>query len=170
MNRKFLTKILDSAYRRQVIQKNYKLISNKEFRLQAYATYVVDKHAKERKEEFANDRKLGNGFCPVDVLAYCSKNGSIKKFLFEFKPINHFLAKKDYANTVEVAICMLVQLVNENKKDVVCFDIDAIEADAKKAEEEYKKMQEELENIRKAEEENQLSASLGQLSATVDAQ
>ena len=139
--------------------KNEKFINDPKIKLKQYATFIVDKHNNERKEEFKDIKEAKYGFCPVDVIAYCSKDGMVKKSLFEFNSINHFLIKNDHKTAVEVAICVISELVRENKKDVDCFDIDRIEADMKKCEEEYLKMQEELkklkeENEKKDEEEN----------------
>ena len=139
--------------------KNQKFVNDPKMKLKQYATFVVDKHNKERKAEFKDMKEAKYGFCPVDVIAYCSKDGTVKKSLFEFNSINHFLVNNDHKNAVEVATCIISELVRENKSDVSCFDIDKIEADMKKCEEDYLKAQEELkklkeENEKKDEKEN----------------
>ncbi len=111
-------------------------------KLKQYATYIVDKHKKDRKGEFKDSKEMCYGYSPIDIIAYVSKDGSIKKSVFEFNSINHFLIENDHDKAVETAICILSQLASENKKDVACFDIDKIDADAKKVEEEYLKAQE----------------------------
>ena len=144
LNKKFFTRLLDDDYRRAVILNNDKAINSPSLKLKAYATYVVDKHAKERDDNYKDIKQAGYGFCPFDVIMWVSKNGSVKKLLFEFNSVNHFLVKQDHKRAVEVVLCMLSELVKESKKDVVCFDIDKIEAESKKAQEDYDRMYAEI--------------------------
>lgn len=142
LNRKFLTKLLGSKFRARTIAQHAKLVESKALGLKQYATYVVDKHSKERNMSLSRSREACYGYSPIDVLAYVARDGSIKKSLFEFNTVNHFLAAGDYGSAVEAVACILAQLVHENKKCVACFDIDKIDADAKKAEAEYMKQRE----------------------------
>ena len=148
LNKKFLTKLLNEDFRKKVLLKNHKFVESQSLKLKQYATYVVDKHNKERKQELKESKAAKYGFCPVDIIAYCAKDGSVKKSLFEFNSINHFLVKGDHDAAVEVATCIISELVSESKKDVVCFDIDKIDSDMKKCEEEYLKAQEELKKLK----------------------
>lgn len=137
LNRKFLTKVLNEKFRKNIILQNKKYIESNTLKLKQYATYVIDKHKKDRRVDFKDSKEMNYGYSPIDIIAYVAKDGNIKKLLFEFNSINHFLIKNDYAKAIETMICILSQLSVENKKDILCFDIDKIEADAKKAEEEY---------------------------------
>ena len=56
--------------------------------------------------------------------------------------------KDEHSNAVEVAICIISEIVRENRKDVCCFDIDKIDADMKKCEEDYLKMVEEMKKMK----------------------
>lgn len=145
LNKKFLTRLLNKDFRHRVMASNSKLLSSNALKLKQYATYIVDKHNKERNIELKDSVEYRYGFCPIDVIAYCSIDGSVKKIVLEFNSINHFLAKGDHESAVEVAICILMQLANEVKKDIESFDIDKIDADMKKAEQAYAKKQEKKE-------------------------
>ena len=155
LNKKFLTKLLNPDFRKQVLLKNRKYVDNASLKLKQYATYAVDKHNKERNNELKDVKAARYGFCPIDVFAYCAKDGTVKKSLYEFNSINHFLVANDYNAAVEVATCILSQLVAENKDDVACFDIDKIDADMKKCEENYLKMQEELKKLKEENEKKE---------------
>lgn len=139
MNSKFLTKLLNEQYRNQILAKNTKIISDPKMQLNQYATYVVDKHNKDRNESLKDSREFFYGFNPIDVIAYCAIDGTIKKLCFEFKTVNHFLHNNDRLTAVDVVKCILSEIVRENKRDVVSFDIDKIDADAKLLEEQYLK-------------------------------
>lgn len=139
LNKKFLTKLLGDEFRKRVMSQHHKYIESRDLKLKQYATYVVDKHKKERNLEMKDLRAAYYGYSPVDVLAYVAKDSTIKKSLFEFNSVNHFLVKDDHKRAVEVVTCILVQLVHENKKDIAVFDIDKIDADAKKLEDAYMK-------------------------------
>ena len=52
LNRKFLTRLLNDDFRKSVLNNNDKIINSSSLRLKAYATYVVDKHAKERDDDY----------------------------------------------------------------------------------------------------------------------
>ena len=54
----------------------------------------------------------------------------------------NILKLKEHTKAVEVAICILSELAKENKKDIMCFDIDKIDAYLKKIEQEWMKKQE----------------------------
>lgn len=151
LNRKFLTKLLNDDFRRSVILKNNKFIESKDFKLKAYATYVVDKYNNDRDKAFIDVKEANYGYSPLEVLAYVAKDGSIKQAFFEFNSVSHFLKKKDHSRAVEVVVCILSEFVRENKKDVDCFDIDKIDAYLKKIEQEWLKKQEE--NAKKEEKE-----------------
>ena len=84
------------------------------------------------------------GFNPVDIFSYVSIDGNLKQLVFEFNTINHFLVKKDHNSAVEVAICILSEIVNENKKDVESFDIDKIDAYMKTTEKQYASTKQQL--------------------------
>ena len=129
---------------------HHKLIASDMLKLKQYATYVVDKHNKERDNALKSVKEAYYGYSPIDVLAYVAKDGSIKKSVLEFNSINHFLVKDDHNTAVEVVICILSQLAYECKKDVAVFDIDKIDADAKKLEEYYLKKQKELKKSQEA--------------------
>ena len=156
INRKFLTKLLDDNFRRSIILKNHRYVSSEKMKLKPYATYVVDKYTNDRDKDFIDLKEANYGYSPLEVLAYVSKDGNVKKSLFEFNIVAHFLKKNEHKKAVEVVICILAELVNENKKDVEVFDIDRIEAELKKCEEEYTKMQEEMNKLK---EENEIHAN-----------
>ena len=137
MNGKFLTKLLDTDYRNQFLLKNSKFTSNNEIQLNQYATYVVDKHAKDRKMEFKESREFYYGFDPIDIISYCANDGSIKKFCFEFKTVNHFLHKNNRLAAVDVVKCILIEIARENKAQFKSFNIEQIDADAKMLEKQY---------------------------------
>ena len=151
LNKKFFTRLLNDDYRKSVLLKNDKTINNQNLKLKQYATYIVDKHCNERDENYKDIKQAGYGFCPFDVVMWVSRDGSVKKLLFEFNAVNHFLVKNDHSKAVEVATCMLSELVNENKKDIASFDIDKIEAESKKAQEDYDKAKAEIKQIIEAE-------------------
>ena len=144
LNKKFFTRLLNDNYRKTVFVKNNRTINDPILKLKQYATYIVDKHQNDRDENYKDIKQASYGFCPFDVFMWVSKDGSIKKLLFEFNSINHFLVEGSHAKAVEVAICILSELVKENKKDIVCFDIDKIEAESKKAQDEYDKAKEDI--------------------------
>lgn len=137
MNSKFLTKLLNESYRNQLLAKYSKYLSNTDLQLNQYATYIVDKHSKDRKIELKDSREFFYGYDPIDIIAYCAKDGSVKKLCFEFKTVNHFLHDNDRKAAVDVVKCILTEIVHENKHDVISFDIDKIDADAKEIERKY---------------------------------
>lgn len=147
LNKKFLTRLLNDGYRKSVLLKNSKIVNDQRLKLKAYATYIVDKHANERDEDCRDIKQAGYGFCPFDVLMWVSTDGSVKKTVFEFNTVNHFLVKNDKAHAVEVAECMLSELVRENRRDIACFDIDKIEAESKRAQEDYETMKVEVKKL-----------------------
>ena len=65
LNKKFLTKLLDDNFRKTIIAKNNRLISNPKLQIKQYATYVVDKHTKERNIAFKDDKSMFYGFNPI---------------------------------------------------------------------------------------------------------
>lgn len=144
LNKKFLTKLLDDNFRKTIIAKNNRLISNPKLQIKQYATYVVDKHTKERNIAFKDDKSMFYGFNPVDIFSYVSIDGSLRQLVFEFNTINHFLVKKDHNSAVEATICILSEIVNENKKDVESFDIDKIDAYMKTIEKQYASTKQQL--------------------------
>lgn len=147
LNKKFFTRLLNDNYRKTILAKNNRVINDPILKLKQYATYIVDKHQNDRDENYKDIKQASYGFCPFDVFMWVSKDGSIKKLLFEFNSINHFLVKGMHTEAVEVAICMLSELVRENKKDIACFDIDKIEAESKKAQEDYDKAKEDIKKM-----------------------
>ena len=147
LNKKFFTRLMNDSYRRSVLLKNDKIINNASLKLKQYATYIVDKHNNERDNDYKDIKQVNYGFCPFDVFMWVSKDGSVKKLLFEFNVVNHFLVEGHHNKAVEAAECMLSEFVRENKKDIVSFDIDKIEAEAKKAQEDYDKAKEEIKQI-----------------------
>lgn len=155
LNKKFLTKLLDDGFRKTIMDRNHKFIESKDLKLKQYATYVVDRYFNDRDQSFIELKEANYGFSPLEILAYVAKDGSIKKYFFEFNIVAHFLKENNHSKAVEVAICMLSELAKENKKDVSCFDIDKIDAYLKKLEAEYVKQQEQ-----KAREEAELAAKL----------
>lgn len=48
LNKKLLTKLLNESFCKQVLLRNKKYVGNVSLKLKQYATYVVDKHMKER--------------------------------------------------------------------------------------------------------------------------
>ena len=142
LNKKFITRLLNDDFRRNVMLKNNRLIESKDLKLKAYATYVVDKYNNDRDKAFIDVKEANYGYSPLEVLAYVAKDGSIKKAFFEFISLSHFLKKKEHTKAVEVAICILSELAKENKKDIMCFDIDKIDTYLKKIEQEWMKKQE----------------------------
>ena len=128
---------MNDNYRKSILLKNDKIINDASLKLKQYATYIVDKHKNERDENYKDIKQANYGYCPFDVFMWVSKNGSIKKLLFEFNAINHFLVEGNHNKAVEVAMCMLSEFVRENKKDIVSFDIDKIDAESKKIQEDY---------------------------------
>ena len=147
LNKKFFTRLMNDSYRRSVLLKNDKIINNASLKLKQYATYIVDKHNNERDNDYKDIKQANYGFCPFDVFMWVSKNGSVKKLLFEFNAVNHFLVEGVHSKAVEAAECMLSEFVRENKKDIVSFDIDKIEAESKKAQEDYDKAREEIKQM-----------------------
>ena len=147
LNKKFFTRLMNDSYRRSVLLKNNKIIVNASLKLKQYATYIVDKHNNERDNDYKDIKQANYGFCPFDVFMWVSKDGSVKKLLFEFNAVNHFLVKGSHSKAVEVAECMLSEFVRENRKDIMSFDIDKIEAEAKKAQEDYDKAKEEIKQM-----------------------
>ena len=147
LNKKFFTRLLNDNYRKTIILKNAKTINNPNLKLKQYATYIVDKHRNDRDENYKDIKQANYGFCPFDVFMWVAKDGNVKKLLFEFNTINHFLVKDNHSKAVEVAICMLSEFVKENKKDIMSFDIDKIEAESKKAQEDYDKAREEIKQM-----------------------
>lgn len=148
INKKFFTRLLNAEYRKKTMMKNHKFINDEKLKVKQYATYVVDKHCKDRNMDVKDSKEAKYGLCPIDVIAYCANDGTVKKSLFEFNSINHFLVKDEHSNAVEVAICIISELAKENKKDVCCFDIDKIDADMKRCEEDYLKMVEEMKKMK----------------------
>lgn len=144
LNKKFFTRLLNDNYRKTILLKNNKTINDPNLKLKPYATYVVDKHNVERDENYKDIKQASYGFCPFDIVMWISKDDSIKKLVFEFNSINHFLVKNKHDDAVEVALCILSELVRENKKDIKCFDIDKIEAECKRLQEDYTKAKEEI--------------------------
>lgn len=147
LNKKFFTHLLNGNYRKSVLLRNNKIINNQTLKLKQYATYIVDKHANERDEKYKDIKQANYGFCPFDVFMWVSKDNSVKKLLFEFNAVNHFLIARKHDEAVEVAVCMLSEFAKENKKDIESFDIDRIEAESKKVQEEYDKAKEEIKQI-----------------------
>ena len=147
LNKKFFTRLMNDSYRRSVLLKNDKIINNASLKLKQYATYIVDKHNNERDNDYKDIKQANYGFCPFDMFMWVSKDGSVKKLLFEFNAVNHFLVEGNHSKAVEVAECMLSEFVRENKKDIVSFDIDKIEAESKKAQEDYDKAREEIKQM-----------------------
>ena len=141
MNGKFLTKLLDENYRNQILAKNSKYVNDQKLQLKQYATYVVDKHAKDRKNEFKDSREFFYGYDPIDVIAYCAADGTVNKLCFEFKTVNHFLHENNRLAAVDVVKCILAEIARERKSKLLSFDIDKIDADAKMIEETYNKQQ-----------------------------
>ena len=147
LNKKFFTRLMNDSYRRSVLLKNDKIINNPKLKLKQYATYIVDKHNNERDENYKNIKQANYGYCPFDVFMWVSKDGSVKKLLFEFNVVNHFLVEGSHSKAVEAAECMLSEFVRENKKDIMSFDIDKIEAESKKVQEDYDKAREEIKQM-----------------------
>lgn len=147
LNKKFFTRLLNDDYRKSVLLRNDKIVNKPSLKLKQYATYIVDKHCNERDESYKDIKQAGYGFCPFDVVMWVSQDGSVKKLLFEFNAVNHFLVKNEHSKAVEAAMCMLSELVNENKKDIASFDINKIEAESKKAQEDYDKAKAEIKQM-----------------------
>ena len=147
LNKKFFTRLLNDDYRKSILLKNDKIVNSLDLKLKQYATYIVDKHFNERDKNYKDIKQAGYGFCPFDVFMWVSRDGTVKKLLFEFNSVNHFLVKNDRAKAVEVVTCMLSELVRESKKDIESFDIDRIEAESKKVQEDYDKAREEIKKM-----------------------
>ena len=137
LNKKFLTKLLNDGFRKRIISQNHKAIESTSLKLKAYATYVVDKYVNDRDKAFVEMKEANYGYSPLEVLAYVAKDDSIKKSFFEFNSVAHFLKKNERDKAVEVVICILSEIVNESRKDVVCFDIDKIDSYLKSIENEW---------------------------------
>lgn len=148
LNKKFLTKLLNPDFRKQVLVKNRKYVDNASLKLKQYATYVVDKHMKERNMAMKDVKAANYGLCPIDVIAYCIGDEIVKTLLLEFNSVNHFLRECNHDAAVEVVMCVMSQIAYENKKDINAFDIDKIEAYVKRCEEEYAKAQEEMKSLK----------------------
>ena len=151
LNKKFFTRLMNDSYRKSILLKNNKIINHSNLKLKQYATYIVDKHNNERDENYKDIKQANYGYCPFDVFMWVSKDGSVKKLLFEFNAVNHFLVEKNHSKAVEVAVCMLSEFVRENQRDIMSFDIDKIEAESKKIQEDYDKAKEEIEQTIKDE-------------------
>lgn len=121
--------------------KNSRLIDDRELKIKQYATYVIDKHCKDRDPLFIESKEAGYGYSPIDVLSYVSKSGKVVSSLFEFNTMNHLLKKNQREAAVDAVICILSELTRENKHLVQSFDIDKIDAWVKSIEEEYAKKQ-----------------------------
>lgn len=106
-------------------------------KLKAYATYVVDKYVNDRNKAFVEMKEANYGYSPLEVLAYVAKDNTIKKSFFEFNSVAHFLKKNERDKAVEVVICILSEIAKECKNDIVCFDIDKIDAYLKSIEHEW---------------------------------
>lgn len=137
LNRKFLTKLLNDGFRRSVIARNRKFVESEDLKLKQYAVYAVDKYSNDRDSAFVDLKEANYGYSPLEVLAYVAKDNTVKTAFFEFNSVCHFLKKKDHERAVEVAVCILSELASENRKDILCFDIDKIDAHLKKIEEDY---------------------------------
>ena len=147
LNKKFFTHLLNDNYRKSILLKNDRIINDQNLKLKQYATYIVDKHRNDRDDNYKDIKQANYGFCPFDVFMWVAKDRTVKKLLFEFNSINHFLVEDNHSKAVEVAICMLSEFARENKKDIISFDIDKIEAESKKAQEAYDKIQEEIKQL-----------------------
>lgn len=141
INRKFLTKLLGKDFRTRILLQNAKVINDANLKIRQYATYVIDKHCKDRDPLFIESREAGYGYSPVDVISFVSNSGEVVSSMFEFNTMNHFLKKDLREDAVDAVICILSELVKENKSSIKCFDIDKIDAWMKKAEEDYVKKQ-----------------------------
>ena len=144
LNKKFFTRLLNDSYRKSVLLKNDKIINNQDLKIKQYATYAVDKHNNDRVDIYKDIKLAYYGFSPYDVLMWVSDDGSVKKLIFDFNSVNHFLVSNDCSKAVEVVECMLSELIRENRSSIESFDIDRIEAEAKKIQEEYDKAEEEI--------------------------
>lgn len=138
---------MNDKYRKSILLKNDKIINNTDLKLKQYATYIVDKHNNERDDNYKDIKQAYYGYCPFDVFMWVAKDSSVKKLLFEFNAINHFLVEGNHGKAVEVAVCMLSEFVRENKKDIMSFDIDKIETESKKVQEDYDKAREEIKQM-----------------------
>lgn len=147
INKKFLTKLLNDNYRQAILAKNAKIIASTSLKLKAYATYIVDKHMKERDDNLRDAKEANYGFCPFDVLMWVANDGNVRKTIFEFNTINHFLKAGLHEKAVDVATCILSELVCENKKDIASFDIDKIEIECKNAIDEYDAMHKKMQDM-----------------------
>ena len=147
LNKKFFTRLMNDSYRKSILLKNDKIINDASLKLKQYATYIVDKHNNERDNDYKDIKQANYGFCPFDVFMWVSRDGSVKKLLFEFNAVNHFLVESSHSKAVEAAECMLSEFVRENKKDIVSFDIDKIEAESKKAQEDYDKAKKDIKQM-----------------------
>lgn len=150
MKNKKLTKLLNPSVRKSIISSvNPDVIG--QMKMRAYARYLADTQIIQRSLEHKNDKDFGYGFSPINFVCAIHSDGTISKSLFEFNIINHFLKLQDGDSAVEVLMCILIDLV-KNDKSIASFDPKTIDAELAKIEAEY--IAEE-----KAKEESELSSS-----------
>lgn len=140
LNKKFLTKIMNNdAYRHQFLLEHTRLINNVDLQIAKYAKYIVDYQILNRNKQFENDKTAYYGFSPIAPICFVANDGYVVTKMFEMNSINHFLIAKNGNYAVDVAICILVQLYNECKKDIRNFDVQTIDATLTHIEDEYRK-------------------------------
>lgn len=135
MSKKFLTRLLNKAYRARVISsmRPEKIAA---YKIPQYARYTVDKVILSRDKSHEKDKDWQYGFSPLEVLAYVGTDGKLVTKLFEFNTVNHFLKLTDGDSAVEVVTAILVDWA-KNDMRIRDFDIDEIDAGLKKIEDDY---------------------------------
>lgn len=134
--RKKYTKFLNDKTRRLFLIQNEKMLQDKSLKIPQYAQYICDLQIINRSKTYENDKKAFYGFSPINFLCGIHKDGTMSTTIFEFGILNHFLKDHEGEKAVEVAEIMLIDLVND-KKSIVSFDIDKIDAEMKRIENEY---------------------------------
>lgn len=130
------TKFLNDKTRKLFLAENEKLLKDKTMKIPQYAQYVCDLQIINRSKTYENDKKACYGFSPINFLCGIHKDGTMSKTLFEFGILNHFLKNHEGEKAIEVAEVMLIDLVKD-KKTIVSFDIDKIDAELKRIEDAY---------------------------------
>jgi len=132
LSKKVLTKLLNADFRKKILdtytKDNYKLFP--------YAKYIVDSTIMSRDKTREKDKNYGYGFSPINIVCAVLKDGTVQKRFLEFNTINHFLKDYQGAFAIEVAKCILILWLNENK-NIKDFDYEVIDKELVKLEQEY---------------------------------
>lgn len=141
LSKKVLTKLLNVDFRKTILD----TYTKDDYKLFPYAKYMVDSTIMSRDKTHEKDKNYGYGFSPINIVCAVLKDGTVQKRFLEFNTINHFLKDYQGAFAIEVAKCILILWLNENK-NIKDFDYQVIDAELAKIEQEYLKKQKTEEN------------------------